>query len=270
VRFVDESGRSLAIDWSGCLGISDPAGEFAGWLPGGTGSEAEIHGLPRGRLTLYVAPGTSGRPYLSVSMPVDVPSAEPVTVVLVRGGEVEGMVVGADGRPLVDVSVCGYPEGARLVRGDWPDGASETGTDATGRFHIERLKPGVRYTVVVEGDDRSPYGVAAVAGVAAGTKDLRFALVRGRTVTGHLVDVAGKPVEEATLAVLDNRGLPVAWAQTQDGGAFSMRGVPDRAVQVVARFEDTKTPDQVAGTIPVGAAEVSLRLPTALPPVRGR
>jgi protocatechuate 3,4-dioxygenase beta subunit len=132
-------------------------------------------------------------------------------LVLVRGGTLEGIITGTDGKPVADVDVeCG-PKSAK--------------TDAQGRYRITGLATGL-YGVKLTPPKGSTWAAKAprsVPSLAATALRGDWTLETGGTVLGTVTDEDGKPVAGA--AVRAGCGQYVYSTVTDAAGKFVLVGV---------------------------------------------
>ena len=118
---------------------------------------------------------------------------------------------------------------------------------ADGTFVVGGLVKG-KYSVEVGiglGDGRDDYAPRTVAGVTAGTRELRIEVARGRAIAGRVVDEDGHPVagkvvslEPLPAAVVDDVWIPGPFfsrsMRTGPDGAFRLEGLPPGTYSVHA------------------------------------
>jgi RNA polymerase sigma factor (sigma-70 family) len=145
---------------------------------------------------------------------------------LESGTRVEGTVVAPDGRPVSDALVC-YGEGAWRVA----NGIPPVKTDGQGKFTLG-IKPG---TVAVLTARRADFG-PVLERIRVGTipQSMKLVLQPPHTLSGRVVDRAGKPIARADLRVKSWRGsesLDQDLASDSDG-RFAWNDAPGDEVRV--------------------------------------
>ncbi len=154
-----------------------------------------------------------------------------VDVTMVRGGILEGVVRGSDGRPLVGARVEANAE--HSVQGlVGRDGAL---TDAGGRYRMTEVPPGagkVRASAPGYYQPKSVRGFYVIE-AESDRKVVDLALTRGTVVTGRVIDEAGEPVRGASV-LASGLGAKGWWrGDTEDrtvltdaAGRFAYPGLP--------------------------------------------
>ena len=138
------------------------------------------------------------------------------------------------GNPLADVPVAVYDQSG--------SGGGSTHTDASGRWLVDGLPPGV-YTAIARPDEPFLYQVLGGAGCIAGLCDPAdgttfavyggdtadgndFALDRGGRIRGIVHDAAsGAPLEMAEVHFFNATGQSVAYEFTDDSGRYESRSL---------------------------------------------
>ena len=171
----------------------------------------------------YLAPGryrieARAPGYAPAVLPsAPVPFGGRITLLLKPGGQLEGVVLRADGQPAA---------GAEVLATSWPHGATVR-TDSVGQFSFE-LPPGT-YTVTARSGEET--GVLKGVAVAVGQRlqGLSVRLGTGARITGKVVRKDGSPVlgarVEACLMELgcdDLSQQSQVFAGTDESGAFSL------------------------------------------------
>jgi hypothetical protein len=155
---------------------------------------------------------------------------------------IEGIVVFADGTPApgLEVSVPDANADGALVGLGY--GAWTAVTDARGAFRVGGLREGA-HQVVAEPAWGSPVNARTtrVAGVAAGTKDLRIVVEAGAAIRGRVADRRGAAVPgawiTATGPAAEDGGRGGDWHGTNSGadGTFALLGLRDAAYEVTVQ-----------------------------------
>ncbi|MBP7149659.1 MAG: carboxypeptidase regulatory-like domain-containing protein, partial [Acidobacteria bacterium] len=134
-------------------------------------------------------------------------AADAPTIALQPAAEVRGVVVDADGNAVAGAEVLATtaPRGPRdriIVRiGDERSGPRAL-TGARGEFRVGQLDPAEGWVLTARAAGRAP-GRAEVSGLVPHEirEGLRIELQPGATLTGRVVDAAGKPVRGATASL---------------------------------------------------------------------
>ena len=160
------------------------------------------------------------------------------------GGRVRGIVVGADGAPMVGAAVSLRP-GLNAFLGQLTDRNYrwlEATTDEGGRFDLPGVPPGSGYVV---SSSHASMALEEVHGVDVVTGQVTQVTVRGHegaTVAGVVLSPEGKPIAGANVAMVyldisrvlfsaDGRSEPIT---TDAEGRFSLRPVASGRVAFVA------------------------------------
>ncbi len=185
--------------------------------------------------------------------------ARDVRIPLEAAGGIAGRVVDHEGNPVYEIEVQFFREGEG---GDpwWRMPEFATYTDEEGRFRQEGLQPDRTY-LAIAGSWELNWTWSGRRGVACGTEDLRFRLLKGRTAEGVLLDAAGEAVEDAALAVIGVDGLPLMTTETGMEGMFVIYGLPSTPVPVFAVAAGPNGEHVPLGTVKGGDRGVVLRLP---------
>ena len=186
-----------------------------------------------------------------------------VRLVLHAGGcVVEGIVLSAGGGPVQDARVRVGPASFQNVVLE--DGtavpaspALEVRTDAEGAFRVEGVPPGT-VSVLVRAGGLAPAreGLELEPGARA---TLNIELQRGVTVTGVVLDAAGRTVPGAKIAQGSYAEFLSSYVHAGPDGSFRLDGLPVGAVSIgagskglgVARLDTTAAPGQVLTWNPV-------------------
>jgi RNA polymerase sigma factor (sigma-70 family) len=140
-----------------------------------------------------------------------------VVITLKRGGAISGTVYGPDGRPLPEVGMGIVPSRHGQMRFE------PTKTDANGFYRFQGLPTNAAYTV-----SASPENLASVS---AGPIDLPepveitgvdFQVASGHSLSGRIIDEAGKPIAGAEVAFEGGNGR---CANTGQNGDFFFQHV---------------------------------------------
>jgi uncharacterized GH25 family protein len=145
------------------------------------------------------------------------------------GATIEGLVIDRSGQPVAN---------ARIYLGDAPndqwriDRETVATSDAGGRFEIASLGPDVS-VVSAAHSDYAP-GSAPVSVAPGGTAQVTIKLGGGGTIEGR-VTIAGKPAVGQSVHIQrqDGGGRPSS-AQTDNNGMYSIKGIAEGEVMVMA------------------------------------
>ncbi len=159
---------------------------------------------------------------------------ENVRVVMRPGATVSGRVTDGEGRPVADVMV-------GLAESGMSFSISSGGTtDAEGRYRLEGVAPG-RRTVTARHDAFQP--ATREIEVELGDNRLDLAFERGSTVSGQVIDEAGRPISGALVQLLAPSMF--SWrgqsGMSDTTGAFSIAGVPEGTFSLQASKEGFAT-----------------------------
>lgn len=156
---------------------------------------------------------------------VDVPDAERFEYDFEIGSAtVSGVVVDADGGAPV-------PGASLFAQRQEPDewsATAEAGPD--GRFSLS-IEPG-DYRLRVRAKDRQPVDMPLSVG-AAGVSDLRIDMQRGLTISGRVLDAAGRPVPGLAIAALDAPAAYGIRATVLGDGSFLIAGLAEKPYRLV-------------------------------------
>ncbi|WP_339126345.1 MFS transporter [Pseudonocardia sp. D17] len=160
-------------------------------------------------------------------------SAVAVSAVAVGAGPaVVGTVRGADGTPLAAAVTLTGPSGEQI-------GRLSTGPDGTYRIPVGA---GGRYLLVASSPARRPHAETVVVGDGPVRHDVT--LVGSFAVRGRLADEGGRPVERATVSLIDAVGDVTAVTTSAPDGTFLVDAVADGRYTLTAHHP---------GCVPVAA-----------------
>lgn len=191
-------------------GLEDVAYEVRATSPGGM------------RFTDYGV--TLNARWLGVKVANVRPPRDDVVLTLRADLSIEGVAIGADGKPLANRVV----RADRLSKRD-PDEVSGFAdppgcqTDADGRFEITGLAPG-EFRLVALGLAPKPeaFPMLGAERVTAGTRGVRAILGTFATIVGVVVDETGAPVARATVMAMEASESRSA-TETSADGAFELK-----------------------------------------------
>ncbi len=198
----------------------------AGAMSGGGTYSVTVRANRGSPVALEPAPGTS---FPTVSLTDGRSRATDIRLVVkLERGQISGVVVSGDGKPVADAKVSAFPplDSDFMMRFTPP--AAEVTTDPDGSFALRDLVAGA-YTVRA----RTGAGAEAIASkVPAGRKDLRLTLPSTGAIEGELVGFGPKARVSATrvdLGALDD------FAGRVHGSRFTIAQVPPGSYMVSAR-----------------------------------
>lgn len=165
-------------------------------------------------------------------VPANAPSAE-VALQVIAGGTVSGRVYNAD----TSEGLAGIELGT-VFNHKYDLHKATTAADGTYRFAGLLPRPhGIRISLprgyrFAENTTSSPT-VTPISG--ADTPSIDFALSRGMSISGVVVDEAGEPIADANVSAGSDEGRHHGDAKTDERGAFTLSGYPkDVAVRMYA------------------------------------
>ncbi len=144
-----------------------------------------------------------------------------VTLTMQQELTIEGTVVLPDGRPVVGVRL--HTPSSNVEFGDSTENVHGSAvTDAAGRFRIAGLAAG-KVTVTIGGgwDASANVREKKVEDVPAGTRDLRFVVQAGTTISGRVLDTRRAPVAGAWVWA---RASPTGDEEPEDDSADAESG----------------------------------------------
>ncbi|GAA4846393.1 hypothetical protein GCM10023403_05860 [Pseudonocardia benzenivorans] len=148
------------------------------------------------------------------------------------GPAVVGTVRGADGTPLAAAVTLTGPSGEQI-------GRLSTGPDGTYRIPVGAVG---RYLLVASSPARRPHAETVVVGDGPARHDVT--LVGSFAVRGRLADESGRPVERATISLIDAVGDVTAVTTSAPDGTFLVDAVADGRYTLTAHHP---------GCVPVAA-----------------
>ena len=188
---------------------------------------------------------------------------------MTRGATISGIVFDAEtGLPIPDVEI-----EARGAAGNGASFFARTGSD--GRYTLRGLDPGtyrIGTNLDDEGyitqfyDDKHRWNDADLVAVseAGAVESIDFGLTLGATISGSVIDAqTGLPIPNVQVrAGID--GEDIAWTDTDSNGSFTLTGLPDGVIEVVAErrrgYLEQRTTFSISGTPPVEGIDFGLRL----------
>ncbi len=212
----DESGTER---WRVASGRSDEGdGRFA------------LRDVPPGRYDLEVRAGDRGEASRAGVRVAAGRATDVGTVVLARGGVVEGVVVDGEGRGVPGATVAAEREAN--VR----TGRRETQTGSSGAFELRGLPTGATFLTARHPSYAASPPVEVAVDPERETPAVRIVLVRGGRIEGRAVHRDGRPFTAGRVQAwpLDDRGSVGEWGQgaLDAGGAFVLDRVPPGRVSV--------------------------------------
>lgn len=179
---------------------------------------------------------------------------EPVEIELRRVARISGTVKDAEGKPVPGGTVA--PDGLHGEAGHF----RWVRTDRSGRFEIEDAEPGRLYLRAdARGHARSEVMAVDVA-PGEHLEGLEITLRKGYTLTGRILDGAGRPVQGAEVWA-----LPGSRVDTTDAeGRFSIEDRPRGPLTLRITREGSPRLEREVDFVP-GAGPVEVRLPAEAP-----
>lgn len=215
------------------------------WVEAGPDGSFRLADLPAGGGTLVADAGDLGMAELR-GLTLPEAGAQKLQVTLAAPAAIEGRAIEAKtGSPLRGVKVVGR-SGGRL-------GVARTGAD--GRYRIAGLLPD-RYRIEADDPRYVRYDRAGVVVLAGATEKVDLPLTLGATLSGRVVDEAGKPVANARGRLLpegEAGGLRGFLRQQRAGGRSSFRTGID------GTFKATRLPPGDGQTLTVDHPEFEAR-----------
>jgi RNA polymerase sigma-70 factor (ECF subfamily) len=273
-RCVDAAGNAVTgctVSLRGWLGRADRAQE---WLPehGSEPVQLEQQVAADGTFAFRFVPppyvfqlwidgeawARASRSLSSIERGADVDAGD---FVMVPGATLRGRVVDAAGIDVADVQV-DAKRTSTASRGEGDYAAARTRAD--GSFAFSFALPLGDYELRV-GDDHTVQEPQSLRLDRPGLHDVRVVAAQSDlpSIRGTVVDGDGRPVAWADVGAVDERGQPVARAQSRRDGTFTVRcrlGDPAAKVRLVAGGDGTR--DAVPGEpVAWGARDVTLRVP---------
>lgn len=213
-------------------------GEIGGGGPQPCGPDGActVGDLPSGVFDLHAtAPGHAPAVMRSVVVPeVTSGPAELGTIYLEPEAQLAGRVLDAAGTPVAGAEV--WPEPSSPYSDDGEPLPASVHSTADGRFRLGGLAPGRQVDLVVQAEGFPP---TVLHGVEAPADGLEAMLAPPATVSGGVVDAAGRPVAGITVWA-DRSPLhePVLWrtedahARSADDGTFELGGLAAGTLEV--------------------------------------
>ncbi len=137
-------------------------------------------------------------------------------VTLGKGGAIAGVIVDEAGNAV---------SGEQMVVGARPEDGGGTErwgqVQSGGSFRVEGLTTGVRYVLRTRGGGYAP---GKSDPVDPGTEGVRIVVHEGLAASGVLVDTRGAGISGATVMLQGDDNV-WAWAQTDESGAFTVKGL---------------------------------------------
>ena len=224
----------------------------------GADGVARMSGLPTGRFQL-VARADGYAPSSQFLGLAAATTSERRTIELRPGAAVSGRVTDPGGRPVAGAAVLYQGASDWALRADPRRDAVLTAADGT--FEIPALPAGtVRLTARHEDFAPGTTEPLTLDGRSA-RSDVVIVLEAGATVSGRVVDTDGQPVGWASVRVAVEGRLRARARQTSadENGAFEMRALPRRPVQVVA-LHDTAASETESVDLTEVEARTDLKL----------
>lgn len=293
-RVADASGRGIA---RAVIRLSSSSGN-GDWPAVSDGNGRwQLSGIPQGTYLLSAskagyAPSAFGQKRQwepGTPLSIGGPKIELPDLILVRAGAITGVVVDADGEPVMDATVAAmkrsFLQGSeRLI----PMGRVAA-TDDLGQFRVFGLPAGEYYlTASVKGgvaaaaqsggyaptyypgsaDFAEAQAVRVRASAVVGPLSVTLVNVRTARVSGAAIGSDGKPIAGGVVALLQRVGglVPgVFGGQTAGDGRFSIAGVPPGTYVISATTPPTASPESAWARVTVDGDPVEVHLAAAPP-----
>jgi protocatechuate 3,4-dioxygenase beta subunit len=234
-RVIDETGKPIAravvMVNQPARGMLSSTGE--GFLVSETDEEGRfvLAGLSPGPQHVHAsAPGYGRSDFIAAE-----PGMSGLTLTLELAGEIRGIVVDPDGRPV--------PAFRAVARSSAPRGTpTRSFEDAEGLFVLESVPEG-EYALEIAAPELMPEVVSSVRVTRGGTTDVgTVRLRRGGSIEGTVVDSSAEPVPGATIQAMipaqRRYWMPETFASSDRLGRFQVEGLADGKFTVVARHPD--------------------------------
>ena len=259
-RLVDEHGDAVSVRKGWLTAV--PQGTRSGapgtvWIPFDLSGGFRSAPLAADTVFEVSAGGMPG--YLGARIDEVRPGTRDLVVRLATARRIAGVVRLPSGEPAPAVT----PVRAVVLGVVAPDAArGEVGvghTGADGAFTIEGLADR-RFQVVAGGGVGWVASAKSAADVAAGTEDLELEVVLGLTLSGRLVDAAGRGVRTPSLRALrdDLHEVPPSTRVTSEDGRFVIRSLHAGTYRIWAVVADRAVD---CGVVTVPADDVVLTIP---------
>ena len=245
-------GRVLDRATRAPLGGARVAAQPLGYFFGGWAERGETD--PDGRFRLAVPGPEMALVFLRAEMPgyaleecgwdVDPRLGETAGEILLRrGGDVEGRVVGPEREPIPDAAVFLSPSG---VKHFFPPLEARAGAD--GRFRFRGcIGDGRTYVVAASASGFVPSSVTFVGSAS----DLEIVLrLPGRVLEVRVVDDQGDPVSEAEILVDQTRPMEKP-ADERDSASSALGDFEDSAIEAAYRLASFQTDENGKCTVPL-------------------
>jgi RNA polymerase sigma factor (sigma-70 family) len=241
-RVTDGDGKGLPGIAVGARRTGDDAGRGSYVETLQDGSFALI-GLEDGAdYTVTVSGDRRGSPYANVQRPHVAAGTRGLEVVLQAGLTIAGTLVDTAGNPVANTELVAVPSSDGNRYG--PSGQ----TDAAGRFEIRGLQAG-KHRLCAPQWFANPYWITGGDDVAAGATGVQLTAVEGGRISGVVVDEAGAPLVGAQVDAEGAGGRSGSWAQSREGGVFTLAGLAP------GELHDVRA--SVRGRVPAAQREVA-------------
>jgi uncharacterized GH25 family protein len=224
-----------------------------------------LGGLPTGNydLTFHASGGGSGTGVAPTTVKNVAAGTEDLVVNVKQGLPVSGKIVDEKGNPP------GQPGNFQVQPSDDHSGTGATwgNYQADGVFTSQPLEPGKTYDIVVHPMGSTMGGT--LKGVVAGQKDLVVVVKKGGTITGRILDEAGKAVGQGVQVHAFADGAPEkrnepggqAYGVSNASGEFTISGLGDHRFRITAGGGNSDfRPTTTTESFEVGATGVTLKV----------
>jgi uncharacterized GH25 family protein len=188
------------------------------------------------------------------------PGTKNLEIVLEEGLQVSGVVVTADGKPIVNTYVwCNW----KPVDGKSGRQNRNAMTDSNGAFTFSGLDEGECQINIAENPATPGLVLVDADKIPAGTKGLRLVAAKGVTITGSVVDEANAPVKQGFVNANPKGGGQNRGTQIKPDGTFELTGLLSGGTYSVLAQSPGRVPVRQED-VPAGAADVRLVLAKGL------
>ncbi len=224
-RVVDSQRRPISTAWVSANPMPKAGAAMHGeeWKSAQTKADGTftLTGLAEGPYHLQVQAQMDGASYRPLDMNDVAVGAKDVEIVLENGLSITGVVVDERGSPVSQLSLQVVP-----VDPQSPNVQQSSGwTDHEGKFTAGGLLAGsYRIEVAQWGGPNQGYVIDPPLTAAAGTTGLRIVVSKGISITGSVLDDAGRAVDNVSVHASSKKGGHRP-GQTKSDGTFEIAGL---------------------------------------------